>query len=305
MLGVAFSYSMEESIENVRYGRRVTWAGFWCNAGLSALKVWAGVVGRSSAMVADGIHSASDLLTDMVVLVVIGASRRKADHEHTYGHGKIETFATFLIAMLLIAVGLGIGAEGVGRIVQSLRGVELESPGWVALAMAFVSIAVKEWLFRYTRRAGERIGSSAMVANAWHHRSDALSSLATLAGIGGAMFLGVQWRVLDPLAAVVVSVLIIMMGVKMCRGAVGELMERSLPEAETDHLVDIISSTEGVLSFHHLRTRRNGSTRIIDVHVKMDGDITLHHAHDIATEVETRLKEAYDDTIINIHMEPL
>lgn len=289
----------------VKYGRRVTWTGLWSNVALAVLKVWSGIAGRSAAMVADGVHSASDLLTDAVVLAVIGASRRKADHDHTYGHGKIETFASLVIAALLIAVALGIGADAVDRIIKTAGGELLPRPGWIALAMAVGSIAVKEWLFHYTRRAGRKIGSTAMEANAWHHRSDALSSVATLLGIAGAMFLGEPWRILDPLAAIAVAVLILVMGCKMAHTSARELMEASLPEKELDHVADIISSTPGVLAYHHLRTRRNGMTRIASFHIKMDGDISLHEAHDIATDVENRLKAAYPDIIITVHMEPI
>lgn len=255
-------------------------------------------------MIADGIHSASDLLTDVVVLVVIGVSRRKADSSHSYGHGKIETFATFIIALLLGAVGIGIFIDGLERVIRSLGGETLPRPGWIALGMAVVSIIAKEWLFRYTMAAARRIQSSALEANAWHHRSDALSSLATTVGIAGAMFLGVRWRILDPVAAMFVSVLIVVMAWRLASGAVKELVEASLPREVTDRMKHIIVNTPGVKSFHELRTRRNGNRMIVDVHIKVDPQLTIVEGHDIATEVEVRLRDAFSPISVNIHIEP-
>lgn len=288
----------------IKIGRRVTWVGFWTNIGLSIFKILAGIFGRSSAMIADGIHSASDLVTDVAVIVVLGASRKKADNSHAYGHGKIETFVTFLIALLLAAVGIGICIDGVERAIQSLQGMELPKPTWIALGMAIISIFVKEWLFHYTRRAARKIRSSSMEANAWHHRSDAYSSLATLFGIAGAMFFGAKWRILDPLAAVFVSVLIFVMAYKMAKQSVSELVEASLPKEITERISEIISTTPGVKDFHHLRTRQNGNNKIVDLHIKLDPNISLVQAHDIATEVEKRLKKEFDPIVVNIHMEP-
>ena len=293
-----------ESSDEVRIGRRVTWVGFWTNAGLSVLKILAGVFGRSSAMIADGVHSASDLLTDIAVLIVIGVSRKKADSSHSYGHGKIETFVTFLIALLLAAVGIGILVDGVERGVEFFKGGIILRPTWLALGMAIVSIIVKEWLFHFTRSTARKISSSAMEANAWHHRSDAFSSLATLAGVAGAMFLGPGWRFLDPLAAVVVSALIIAMACSMAKASVKELLEASLPKEESDRIRQIIESSPGVKDFHHLRSRSNGNTKIIDFHIKLDPNLSLKAAHDIASNVENRIKEEYSPAVINIHMEP-
>lgn len=290
--------------EEVRLGRHVTWVGFWTNAGLSVLKILAGIFGRSSAMIADGVHSASDLVTDVAVLIVIGVSRKKADSSHSYGHGKIETFVTFLISLLLAAVGIGILIDGVERGIAYFKGSDILQPTWIALTMAVVSILVKEWLFRYTRSTARKIGSTAMEANAWHHRSDAFSSIATLAGVAGAMFLGPNWRFLDPLAAVVVSALIIAMACNMAKTSVKELLEASLSKDDSDRIRKIIQTTPGVKDFHNLRSRSNGNTKIIDFHIKLDPDISLKSAHDIATEVEIRIKKEFDPAVVNIHMEP-
>lgn len=295
-----------ETAEEIHTGRKVTWVGFWTNALLSVFKVIAGIVGRSSAMIADGIHSASDLVTDVAVLIVIGASRKKADESHSYGHGKVETFVTFMISLLLGAVGAGILIEGAERAIDFFHGASIERPTWIALTMAVISIGAKEWLFHYTRMAARRIHSSAMEANAWHHRSDAFSSLATLGGIAGAMYLGPEWRFLDPAAAVVVSSLIISMSVKMGKSSVRELLEESLPHDETQKTESLILSTPGVMAFHHFRSRRNGNTRIFDFHIKMNPALTLKQAHDIATSLENSIKNEFlpSETMVNIHMEP-
>lgn len=291
--------------EEIRIGRHVTLVGLWSNIVLSVLKIFAGIYGRSSAMIADGVHSASDLVTDLLVLVVIGMSRRSEDNEHTYGHGKIETFATFIIALLLAAVAVGLAVDGVNGVIDAFRGHVLPRPGWIAFIMALISIAAKEALFHYTRRAGRRIGSAAMEANAWHHRSDAFSSVATLIGIAGAMFLGVRWRVLDPAAAILVSVLILVMSWRLAVGSVRELLEVSLPKEVIAEASAIISTTNGVKAFHHLRTRSNGNRKIFDMHIKVDPRLSIVEAHDIASDVEHRLRDSYgSDTLVNVHIEP-
>lgn len=285
--------------------RHVTWVGFWVNAFLAVAKIVSGIIGRSSAMVADGVHSLSDFLTDIIVIVFVSISRKKADEHYQYGHGKYETFGVMLISMLLAVVGVMFFIEGAGKCLDALHGEELERPGMLALVMAVVSIAAKEWLFHYTIGWGRKVESNALIANAWHHRSDAFSSGATLAGIAGAMFLGVQWRVLDPLAAMVVSVIIVVVSFKIGLPAVRELLEVSLPRAEQEEIASIVKSAPGVKGFHRLRTRRNGSAKIVDVHVKVDPDIPVSAGHDIATDVEHRLKERFGDaTMVNVHVEP-
>lgn len=289
----------------VGIARHVTWVGFWINAALGVLKVIAGILGRSSAMVADGIHSFSDFVSDIIVLIFVGISRRKANTEYQYGHGKFETFATMLLALVLGIVGVMFFIEGWEKTWSALHGGVLERPTWLALSMALASIASKEWLYRYTRRAGEQIHSAVVVANAWHHRSDAFSSLATLAGIGGAMFLGVKWRVLDPVAAMLVSVFIVMVAVKIGKPAVMELLEVSLPSEVVEGMYRVIGTTPGVEAFHHFASRRNGNCMIADFHIKVDPHISVEHAHHISSEVEQRLKDAYGhEMIVTIHVEP-
>lgn len=289
----------------VRVARHVTWVGFVVNAVLGVGKILAGLFGRSSAMIADGVHSFSDLITDIIVLVFVGIGHRRADKKHQYGHGKFETFATMMLAVILGIVGVLFFAEGLSKTLDALHGSLLPQPSWIALIVAVLSVLSKEWLYRYTRRAGERIGSTVVVANAWHHRSDALSSVATLAGVGGAIFFGARWRVLDPVAAMLVSVFIVVAAVKICSPAVKELLEASLPDDVVGGMCRIIGDTPGVDAFHHFASRRNGSMMIVDFHIKVNPRITVEQAHVIACEVESRLRAAYGrNLLVNIHIEP-
>lgn len=299
--GHAFS-----SPEAVRVARHVTWVGFWWNAVLGVAKVVGGVFGRSNALIADGIHSFSDFLSDIIVLVMVGISRRKPDAKYQYGHGKYETFATLLLSVVLLIVAVGIFCDGLHNVVAASRGEVLPRPGYIALILCLLSLAVKEWLYRYTRRAGERINSTAVVANAWHHRSDAFSSVATLFGVAGAMFLGDKGRLLDPMAAMIVAVVIVVVSVKMALPAIKELLEIALPADVEVRIRMAIISTPGVKAFHNLRTRRNGSSVIVETHIKVDPYISVITAHDIATAVEKNIAAVFDkDTsIVTTHIEP-
>ena len=292
--------SRERSIRNV------TLAGSAINVALVAFKLISGIVGCSAAMVADAVHSLSDLLTDAVVLLFVHISEKPQDADHDYGHGKYETMASSLIGIVLLVVGAGICYDGVARIATVAGGGHLETPGALALVAALVSIALKEWAYRFTARVGRRLGSQAVVANAWHHRSDALSSVGTAIGIGGAIALGSQWAVLDPIAAVIVSLLIIMQAVKQIRQSSDELLEKSLPDDIERHIKDIVLEERGASDIHHLCTRRIGSTVAIEMHVRMPGEMTLSESHAHATAIEKRLREAFGTrTHIVLHVEPL
>jgi cation diffusion facilitator family transporter len=291
--------------EVVKIARHVTWVGFWVNALLGILKVIAGVVGRSSAMVADGVHSFSDFVTDIIVIIFVGVSHKKANNNYQYGHGKYETFATMLLAAILCIIALIFFYNGAIATWDAFNGKVPPRPTMLALSMAIISIVSKEWLFRYTKRIGNSINSPAVIANAWHHRSDALSSLATAAGISGAMFLGESWRVLDPIAAMVVSLLIISVAFEIGIPAIQELLEASLPEETVAKMYNVISATPGVCTFHRFASRRNGSMMILDFHIKVDPDITVEQGHRIASDVEHRLKEHFGQGMtVNIHVEP-
>ena len=285
---------------------RVTWIGSIVNFLLLVLKFISGIVGHSSAMVADAVHSLSDFITDIIVIVFVKISGKPEDEDHKYGHGKYETLATALIGIALFAVGIGLLVNGATKVSEVINGAVLPAPSMIALVVAAVSIIAKEILYRYTVYIGQNLNSQAVIANAWHHRSDALSSIGTLVGIGGAIFLGERWRILDPIAAIVVSAFIIKVAIDLIKPCVDELLERSLPTETEKQILGIIASFPEVSSPHHLRTRRIGNHIAIEVHLRMDGQTTLENAHAIATAVEKRLKEEFgSDTHIGIHMEPV
>lgn len=292
-------------IDREKKAARVTWVGFFTNLILSAAKIVAGVVGRSSAMVADGIHSLSDFVTDFIVIIFIKISAKNEDSDHPYGHGKFETFATMLISFALFIVAIGIFYSGSVKIYEVLNGRTIERPTYLALIMAAVSIVVKEGLYWYTIIIGRKIDSPAVIANGWHHRSDAFSSIGTLIGISGAMFLGERWRILDPITSVIVGIFIIGVAYKLARPSIQELLEMSLPQEIEQNIEQKIQATPGVITFHHLRTRKNGNAFIIDMHIKVDARSSIVEAHDIATHVENNLKAAFGKhTQVNVHIEP-
>lgn len=286
---------------------RVTFTGSLVNLGLVLLKFAAGIAGRSGAMIADAVHSLSDFVTDIIVMVFIGISSKPRDSDHNYGHGKYETLATAIIGLVLCFVGLRLMWDGGAKIYGFFfLGEELQSPGYIALAAAIVSVVAKEILFRYTLAVGRRENSQSVVANAWHHRSDAFSSMGTALGIGGAVVLGPDWAVLDPVAAVAVSVFIIKVALRLFLPAINELLERSLPVETEGEILGIIMMTPGVSDPHNLRTRRVGNNYAIEVHVRVGGEMPVSEAHELTKLIETRLRERYgEDTHVNIHVEPI
>ena len=285
---------------------RVTFVGFVVNLVLSLLKLAAGLVGRSGAMVADAVHSFSDLATDVVVIAFARISAKPRDPGHDYGHGKYETLATIIISLALGVVGAGILLNSINGIRTVVEGGTLPRPGAIALVAAVVSIVVKEILYRYTIRVGRRVQSPSVIANAWHHRSDALSSLGTLVGIGCAYFLGAKWRIADPVAALVVAVFIFKIAFDLIRTGIGELLEQSLPADVEEEILRIVTANPEIREPHNLRTRRIGASIAIEVHVRMDGQMTVEHSHALTVEIERRLRERFGEgTMIAIHVEPI
>ena len=285
---------------------RVTFIGFLVNLLLTGLKFVAGIVGRSGAMVADAVHSCSDMATDVVVIAFAKISAKPRDDGHDYGHGKYETLATIIISLALAAVGAGILVNSVRAIRIVVEGGLLPRPGAVALIAAAVSIVVKEVLYRYTIREGRRVESPSMVANAWHHRSDALSSLGTLAGIGCAYFLGDKWRIADPIAALVVAVFIFKIAFDLIRTGLGELLERSLPGDVEQEILQIVTASSEVREPHNLRTRRIGASIAVEVHVRVDGGMSVSRSHELTVDIERRLRARFGaGTMISIHVEPV
>lgn len=280
-------------------------AGAVCNVLLSLLKLIAGFAGRSSAMIADGVHSLSDLVSDVVVVIFARITGMERDCRHEYGHGRFETLATLAVSLLLLVAGASMLSESVEKVVTVLKGGEIVAPGMIALWAALLSIIVKEGLYQWTNAVGKRINSSVMVANAWHHRSDALSSIGSLLGIGGALLLGGRWSILDPVAGGVISIIIIVVAVKMALPALTELVDTSLPRETEERIVSILLSTSGVISVHELKTRSCGHYYVIEAHVVVNPSITVLQAHDITVEAEKSIRSAFgQQTQISIHVEP-
>lgn len=285
---------------------RVTVWGGIINVVLLVVKFAAGIFGHSAAMIADAVHSLTDFATDVVVLIFVHLGNKPADRDHDYGHGKYETLATAIIGTSLLAVGVLIFCSGAGKTWRVIQGEVLPSPGKVALVAAVASIVLKEWAYRFTVKVGKRCQSEAVVANAWHHRSDALSSVGTMIGVGGAILLGNRWTVLDPLASIVVSLFIVRAAWQLMMESMKELTEASLSDEDEAVITHIAASEPGVSEVHNLRTRRVGNRIAIEMHARMLGSTPLVEAHLHATAIEHRLKEHFGpDTLVSIHLEPV
>lgn len=283
----------------------VTLVGSVVNIILTVFKIFAGVLGRSTAMIADGIHSLSDLLSDIVVIVFVKISAKGRDKDHDYGHGKFETFATLIISLMLIVVAVNLMSGGINKIRQILDGGEVSSPGMIALWAAVASIVLKEILYRYTIIQGRALNSPMMIANAWHHRSDAFSSVGSLLGIAGAIFLGDKFVILDPITGCVISIFILVMAVKMSVPAIKELLDVSLPDDVEEKIEATAKSVKGVVDLHELKTRREGPGIIMEGHLVLDSDISLKEAHNISKKVEESLRKEFGPEIqISLHLEP-
>ena len=284
---------------------RVTLIGSIVNLLLTVIKIIAGIVGKSGAMIADGIHSLSDLASDIVILIFVPIAGRAKDKNHQYGHGKFETLATLVVSLILMFVAIRLLTNSTKSIISALSGNILPKPGYIALTAAIISIVSKEILYQYTALVARRTNSSVCRANAWHHRSDALSSIGSLVGIGGAVILGNRWTILDPVAAVIIGLMILFVAIKMAKAPIEELMEKSLDEETEKEICNVILATEGVQNMHNLKTRRNGQSKIIDCHIRVKRTISIVEAHDIATNVEKNLKHKFGNEIqTSIHIEP-
>jgi cation diffusion facilitator family transporter len=285
---------------------KVTLVGSLGNVILLTFKFMAGIIANSSAMIADAVHSLSDFITDLIVLVFVRISSKPQDESHDYGHGKFETIASFFIGLALAAAATGIIFSGCMKLADWIGGEQLKAPGMLALWAALFSILVKELLYRYTVVKGKKLDSQAVIANAWHHRSDALSSIGATIGIGGAILLGNRWTVLDPIASIVVGFMLVKVSVSLLKNSIGELTESSLPEETEREIEQIVTSHPNVTEPHNLKTRRIGNHIAIELHIRMDGDISLRKAHDCSTEVERELKKRYgESTHVTLHMEPI
>ena len=299
---------MENGTTDIRTKRiyRVTLLGMFVNMALFAFKLVAGFLGRSGAMIADAVHSASDFATDVVVLAFVRISAKPRDDDHKWGHGKYETLASLIIGVALFAVGVEILLDSAEKIKAVAEGEVLPRPGAIAIIAAAVSIVAKEALYQWTVRVGKQTESPSVVANAWHHRSDALSSIGALLGIGAAYFLGEKWRIADPIAAIVVAALIIKVAIDLCSTALAELLEKSLPKEVEEEILAIILATPNVYKPHNLRTRRIGSDIAIEVHIRVNGEMTVFASHEISKEIERALRARFGErTAVAIHIEPM
>ena len=299
---------MQNSTTEIRTKQiyRVTLLGMFVNMILFAFKLVAGIVGRSGAMVADAVHSASDFATDIVVLAFVRISAKPRDNDHKWGHGKYETLASLIIGVALFAVGVEILMDSALKIKAVANGEILPRPGVIAIIAAAVSIVVKEALYQWSVYVARKVESPSVKANAWHHRSDALSSVGTLLGIGVAYFLGEKWRIADPIAAIVVAALIMNVSITLCRTALAELLEKSLPKAVEEEILSIILSVPNVHKPHNLRTRRIGANIAIEVHIRVEGTMTVHDSHEISRQIEDALRSRFgEQTAVAIHIEPI
>lgn len=296
----------ENSGQNLKEIRRITWIGLWTNLGLTGIKLLAGVIGNSTVLIADGIHSFSDLATDVAILVGSRFWGQPADRCHPYGHAKIETLVTLLIGLSLIFVSIGLIYGAVESLVGLLyREEPPAAPTWVPFAAALISIVVKEYLYQITAGLGTRIKSSAVVANAWHHRSDALSSIPAALAVGGCLFFGEQYAFLDPVGTVVVAFMVVYAAWEILQPSFGALIDAGTTQSHYEKIADTIRSFPEVHDKHKLRTRQLGPSGIsVDVHIQVDPEMSVRNAHSLCHRIKEKLKEDRRIVEVFIHVEP-
>ena len=288
--------SLEQRTKEIN---RVTWWGVFVNLLLSATKLIGGTIGQSQSLIADGVHSLSDLASDAMVLVAAKHAGVEADDDHPYGHGRFETLATVGLGLFLIVVALGIAFDAAHRVFDE---EVTEIPHYFTLAIALFSILSNEGLYHFTHRVGLRINSKMLIANAWHHRSDAISSIVVLVGIAGAQ-MGLP--ILDPIAAVIVALMIAKIGYELSYNSVRELVDTALEPEMVEKIKAKILENEDVLEMHMLRTRRMGHTSLVDVHILVQPKLSVSEGHHISEDVEKSLIESFDDVNdVTVHIDP-
>ncbi|MBN2618214.1 MAG: cation transporter [Spirochaetales bacterium] len=292
--------------DDYTYGKKVTLVGTAINIALSVVKLIVGFLFGSLALLADGFHSLSDLASDLVVYVGLSFAEKPDDNSHHFGHGKFETFSAFLVGLMLAIAGIVIGKDSIDIFISVYRGNELPSPRILALLIAILSVIVKEALYRYTRKAGEKINSPSIIANAWHHRSDSFSSIGVSLGIAGAIFLGGKWSILDPVAGIVVGIIIIKEALSILKLNLDQLLDVSLGSEAMLDIYNIIKDVPECSEPHNIRTRMVGKRVIISLHIRIDDNLTIKEGHTIAHRVEDKLKNHFgNDSIVTVHIEPL
>lgn len=292
--------SSHPSANQISAVRRITWVGLAVNLALSAIKLGGGILGGSRAVVADAVHSLSDGATDLAILIGVRFWSAPPDDNHPHGHGRIETLVTTAIGLTLGGVALGIAWDAI----HDLQDPDRQSPGFVALIVTGISIVSKELVYRITLREGRRLRSSALMANAWHHRSDALSSIPAAAAVAVAM-VAPQWAYVDLVGALVVAIFILVAAARIVRPALGQLVDRAADPADCDRVAEIVGGTEGVCRVRDLRTRYMGARLAVDLTIHVGADLTVQQGHDIAAAVRSRLlDEGPDVTDVVVHVEP-
>lgn len=285
---------------DTKMANRVSVITIIVNIVLSAIKLIIGFFAHSQALISDGIHSASDVISTVAVMFGINLSSKKSDESHPYGHERIECIFSVVLAMILFATGMGIGISAIKTVVYKN---EIIIPGRIALVAAFVSIVVKEWMFRYTRRAANKLNSSSLMADAWHHRSDALSSVGSLIGIGGAIF---GFPIFEPIASIVICVFIVKAAYEIFMDAVNRLVDHACSEEEVNEIKNAILSVEGVNNIDDIRTRKFGSKTYVDVEIAEDGSLSLFHAHKVAENVHDLIESQFTDVKhCMVHVNPI
>jgi len=294
----------DDAVRKSRAIRSAVSGIFW-NLTLSAIKFAAGILGHSNALIADAIHSFSDLLTDMAVIAGVHYAARPVDQGHHYGHGKFETLSSVFIAFILLLASLAILWEGLYLLFKASQGSWPRVPDALAFWIAVLSVIIKEGMYQYTIRIANKINSQAVKVNAWHHRSDAFSSLAVSIGIGGAILLGNKWSILDAITAALVGLWVLQFAIRSFINGMNELLEASLDDEKNQQILTLVRTVPGVINPHNLRTRRIGNSIAVDMHIKVARSLSIVEAHDIATEVEQRLKDFLGrNSFISVHVEP-
>lgn len=285
--------------------KKITIISFITNCLLSAGKLVVGFLGNSGALIADGIHSLSDLITDIIVFVSIKITQKPADEKHNYGHGKVEIVATVLVSIALFIAGFSIGKSGITDLIGFFKGDAAQSPAFMVVVVAAISLIVKEILFRYTMKTGKEIGSEVLIANAWHQRSDALSSLGVLIGAGGAWLLGDSFAFLDSVAQIIVSLFIFKAAYHILIPNLGQLADEAIDKDELDQIIKMLEANTNILDYHHLRTRHIGSMHAVELHILVNPELNVSDAHDISSIIECEIQGILGyDCFVSIHIEP-
>lgn len=285
-------------MEDYKLGMKVSMVTIIANVILSLFKILAGVLGHSSAMLADGVHTLSDILTTIIVLIGLKVSSKEADEEHPYGHEKYESVFAKILSILLLLTGVYIGYEAIKILISG----EFSEPGKIALIAALVSIIVNEIMYRYTIKTAKKIGSISMEADAWHHRSDAFSSIGTFVGILGARL---GFPALDPIAGIIVSFFVIKIGVDLYLKSVKELVDESADDKTIKRIIEKTNSVKEVRGIKDLKTRISGNKVYVDIEILVDAFISVKEGHDISEKVHDKLEEEIDDIKhCMVHIEP-